>query len=157
MSELIILSKSIARQTHAGQLYDERDYYDAHIIPVVKMITKMGYDEEYQAVGYLHDVIEDSNGIVTAKSLIERGIPKPVVSAVELLTKIGEKDEVYLGKIATNNRAIVAKFADSSVNYAVTMDRMRELEDDQFNRWINRYSRNISFLKPLLPPTSTKI
>src|SRR3990167_6717875 len=115
MSELLELSERIARDAHTGQLYDVRDYVDAHVAKVAGMIARLGYGEEYQATGWLHDVPEDSN--ISIDELLQRGVPLKVTRAVELLTKRGDLHEKYLRLIATDDLAIVAKYADSSLNF----------------------------------------
>ena len=150
MSNLITTVESIAREAHAGQLYGDRDYVEAHVVPVVGTIARLGYDEEYQATGWLHDVLED-NKQFTSEVLICRGVPLRVVTAAELLTKRGEPHEVYLGKIATDELATVAKYADSSVNLANTVLRASEIDDARFRRWMTTYSGNIAYLLPRLP------
>lgn len=150
MNNLIATVESIAREAHAGQLYDDRDYVEAHVAPVVGTIAKLGYGEDYQAAGWLHDVLED-NKHFTSEILIQRGVPLRVVTAVELLSKCGEPHEVYLGKIATDKLATVAKYADSSVNLANTVMRASKIDNDRFNRWMTTYSGNIAYLLPRLP------
>lgn len=149
MNELLTLSENIAREAHAGQMYDVRDYVDAHVAPVAGLIAMMGYGEDYQMVGWLHDVPEDSN--ISVEELKKRGIPNPVADAVELLRKKGESHEVYLGQIATNSLAIVGKYADSSINLANTILNATEIDPLKRKRWFNTYSGNTAFLFPLLP------
>ena len=150
MSNLLTTVESIAREAHAGQLYGDRDYIEAHVAPVVGIIARLGYGEDYQAVGWLHDVLED-NKQFTSEVLIQRDVPLRVVTATELLTKCGEPHEVYLGKISTNNLATVAKYADSSVNLANTVMRASEIGSARFRRGIATYSGNIAYLLPKLP------
>lgn len=153
MHSLLELSETIAREAHAGQLYGTRDYVDAHVAPIAHLITKMGYSEDFQAVGWLHDVPEDSS--ITIYDLLERGVPDSIVTPVDLLTKKGEAHEVYLGRIATNPLAVVGKYADSSINLASTISNAAHIDTPRFRRWINTYTANLAFLLPLLPPTDS--
>ena len=152
MSDLLNLSESIAREAHAGQLYDTRDYVDAHVAPVAQMIAKMGYSEDYQATGWLHDVPEDSE--ISTAELLTRGVPRFVVESVDLLRKKGEPHSVYLDKIAEDPRATVGKFADSSINLANTILRASEIETPKYLKWIRTYTGNLAFLLPHLPPSN---
>ncbi len=149
MNRLVKLSEEIAREAHTGQLYDVRDYVDAHVAPVAGLIAVMGYGEDFQSVGWLHDVPEDSD--ITISELLERGIPSHITDAVELLRKKGEPHTVYLGKIATNPLATVGKCADSSNNLANTILSANEIEPSDFKRWYKTYSDNLAYLIPLLP------
>ena len=151
MYSLLKLSETIAREAHAGQLYDGRDYVDAHVAPIVHLISKMGYGENFQAVGWLHDVPEESD--ITTDDLLERNIPDIIVTPVDLLTKKGEAHQVYLGKIATNPMAVVGKYADSSINLANTILRAAQIDIPRFRRRLNTYTGNLAFLLPLLHPT----
>jgi len=59
--------------------------YDWHLDGVVDELHKYGYDVgQYDAVAYLHDVIEDTQ--VTEGDLLRRGVPKDVVRAVLFVT-----------------------------------------------------------------------
>lgn len=149
MRSYLATTEHIAQEAHAGQLYGKRDYIEAHVRPVVGMIARMGYGEAYQAVGWLHDVFEDSN--ITPQAVLERGAPLRVVTAAELLDKRGQSHQRYLGRIATEPLAIVAKFADSSLNFANTIIASDELDPARYQRRIREYAHNIAFLEPLLP------
>lgn len=151
MRETLEIARSIAVTAHQGQLYgDGSDYIEGHVRPIAELIAKMGYGEDFQATGWLHDVIEDSD--TTAQDLATEGIPLHIVSAVELLTKKpNQNSQLYLDGIAKNNLAIVAKFADSSINYANTVRRPAEIDEERFNRWTEKYAGNIAFLLPKMP------
>lgn len=150
MSEYLETSESIAREAHAGQLYGDRDYIEAHVAPVVGMIARLGYGDEYQATGWLHDVFEDSG--ITPEDALQRGIPRRIVTAAELLTK-DETDshETYLDNIATDSLAVVVKFADSSLNYVSSVLYPENFTPETFQRYVTKYAHNIAYLNHLLP------
>lgn len=151
MSELLLKAERIAREAHAGQMYGDRDYMEAHITPVVGIIARMGYGEVYQAAGFLHDSIED-NQAVTPQTLRDEKMPLEVVRAVDLLTKRpGQSQISYLGGLITSNIAVVVKFADSSANYANTILMTPEADGELFGDRVNEYVFNLAFLRPLLP------
>ncbi len=153
MSNFLEKAEQIAREAHAGQLYGDRDYIDAHILPVTTIIRRLGYGPKFQTAGWLHDTIEDTD--ITARQLITEGIPTEVVFAVELLSKKdGESHSDYLAKIITSKYATVGKFADSSANFSSTMLLSPKLEDKYVREWGLEYADNLAFLLPHLPETS---
>ena len=153
MTNFLEKAKQIAREAHAGQLYGDRDYIDAHILPVTTIIRRLGYGPKYQATGWLHDTVEDTD--VTAEQLIAEEIPTDIVYAVELLSKKkGQSHPDYLAKIITSKYATVGKFADSSANFSSTMLLSPTLEDRYIREWGLEYADNLSFLLPHLPSPS---
>ncbi len=121
-------AREYAGEKHAGQRYNDGDYFKDHLTPVAEKareiansgkMTKRGQDE-VEAAAYLHDVLEDTK---TRSAEIEERFGKEVGDAVKLLsTKIvddgGErkpKDEYYRG-IAGNLTARIVKVADRIVN-----------------------------------------
>jgi (p)ppGpp synthase/HD superfamily hydrolase len=64
-----------------------------------------GYEEDYIAAAWLHDVLEDTSW--TSNGLIEAGIPSCVVEAVEVLTKT--EDVSYLDYILSVNADSIAR------------------------------------------------
>jgi hypothetical protein len=151
MSSVLQTAESIARSAHEKQRYSNgQPYIEAHILPVVGMIARLGYGELYQATGWLHDVTEDTPW--TGDDLLRQGIPPDVVNAIDAVSKReGETQSASLGRISLTPLAIVAKFADSSVNFASTVLLSPDLDNDEYKRWVEKYTRNIAYLKPLLP------
>jgi (p)ppGpp synthase/HD superfamily hydrolase len=153
MSNFLERAEQIAREAHMGQFYGDRDYVEAHILPVTTIIRRLGYGTKFQAAGWLHDTIEDTD--ITADQLINEGIPTDVVYAVELLSKKeGENHSDYLAKIITSRYATVGKFADSSANFSSTMLLSPTLEDKHVREWGLEYADNLAFLLPHLPDPS---
>jgi (p)ppGpp synthase/HD superfamily hydrolase len=151
------VAQAIAREAHEGQTYgDGHDYIEAHVEPIATMIAKLGYDESFQATGWLHDVVEDSD--MTAEILLHRGIEPAVVDAVSLLTKRpGVPHGLYLTRISHNRLAAVAKFADSSHNYANTL-LVPYGNQEKYRERVATYVGNIVFLREFLPmPTDSNV
>jgi (p)ppGpp synthase/HD superfamily hydrolase len=145
-------AEAIAREAHRGQRYGDRDYIDAHVAQVATIVARLGYDSLYVATAWLHDVVEDTP--ITERDLLDQGIPKDVVAAVEALTKReNEEHEQYLDRIAAHPFAIAVKYADSSANFASTTLLSPHLSDADFRNWSREYASNIAYLLPLLPDT----
>ena len=150
MKNLTVIAEGIALEAHDGQLYGTRNYVDAHVEPVADLIARLGYGEQYQLTGWLHDVLEDSD--FTTADLLERSIPQNVVDAVELLTRKSDQNhKVYLNRIAMNGLAVVGKFADSSINFSNTVLNTHEADEVKVREMLAKYAGNLAFLFPLLP------
>ncbi len=153
---LLVIAEQIARHAHAGQRYGDRDYIEAHVLPVVNTIRRLGYGALHQAVGWLHDVVEDSDW--TPDSIREQGIPPVVVRAVERMTKrSGQDHAAYLRDIGEDPYATVAKFADSWCNGGATVHLSPELPDAKFRQWGLEYAGNMAYLLPRLPKPDSPV
>lgn len=106
MTELTYLAAQIATDAHEGQTrWDGETPYISHPAAVAQALIADGYDEDFVAVAWLHDVIEDTK--LTARDLIDKGIPPYIVSAVETLTK--KKGESYLDYILQVSADVLAR------------------------------------------------
>lgn len=143
------VAKAIAHEAHKGQLYGDRDYVEAHIEPVASLIAGLGYGIDYQAVGWLHDVFEDSE--IGPTEVLNGGVPPHVVKAAQLLTKkSGVEHQAYLDEISKDPLAAVGKFADSSLNYANTALRLSQVYSAHDHKKLLEYAKNIATLLPLI-------
>jgi (p)ppGpp synthase/HD superfamily hydrolase len=115
---IAILSHFIAKNAHAGQTRrDGVTAYFTHPARVAEELRKNGFSEEYQAVAYLHDVLEDTG--VTAEHLDELGVTHDVIEAVSAMTKCkGETYNDYLERVAQNEIARAVKIFDVKDNLA---------------------------------------
>lgn len=113
---IAILSHFIAKNAHAGQTRrDGTTAYFTHCSRVAEALRKAGYSEEYQAVAYLHDVLEDTG--VTAEHLDELGVTRSVIDSVLAMTKrTGESYDDYLTRVAQDEMARTVKVFDIKDN-----------------------------------------
>ena len=99
------------KEKHKGQTRkDGKTPYEIHPIEVAKILERYGASKEIQAIGLLHDILEDTNGTYEEiKGLIgEEG-----AKIVTILTKEkGYKEEDYIQRIAENEKAKIVKLAD---------------------------------------------
>ena len=150
-SNILIIAEEIAREAHRGQLYDGKDYVEAHIIPVVSLVAQMGYGELFQAAAWVHDAPEDT-GFVTKSWMVERGLPVEVAEVAILLDKSNSKDqEEYRQKISTSPLAVVAKIADSTYNLSAIIAGKHSFTPERAQEKITEYLENIAYLTPFLP------
>lgn len=112
---MLELALEIAKKAHAGQVDKAGKDYIEHPIYVSSLVDS----PEAKAVALLHDVLEDSD--YTSEDLLEAGVPREIVEAVEILTKqSGESYDEYLSKIKMNDLARVVKIADLTHNSDLT-------------------------------------
>ena len=109
-------TRQLARTAHAGQLdYEGKDYF-----PHVERVGNSGRNLEEKLVGYLHDIVEDTD--VTLENL--RGdYSDTVIKAIEDLTwaeEAGEPYETYLARVFANPLASAVKFFDTRDNMRLT-------------------------------------
>jgi (p)ppGpp synthase/HD superfamily hydrolase len=111
------IAYAIAEKAHAGQyrrLPDARPYIE-HVKDVAALMPTW----ELKTVAILHDAIEDSDGMVTKKTLLAAGIPKQIVDAVQAMTKDDDNID-YLKYVEDNVKpnalATKVKLADNYVN-----------------------------------------
>lgn len=114
--EMIGLAEAIARTAHHGQ--PRRDGFTPYIVhpaAVAKILADAGYPAELVAIGWLHDVIEDSD--YDRQKLIDAGIPPEVADVVEMLSKQeGESYDAFIARLLDDDWARVAKAADICAN-----------------------------------------
>ena len=108
---LVAQARDIAEKAHEGQFrrrgLDKRQPYFVH----PERIASTFQDEIRKAVGYLHDVPEDTK--VTIEDLIALGIPDAVIEALRLLTrKEGVPYITYILGVLQNPIARDVKRAD---------------------------------------------
>ncbi len=112
-SELIEKALEIATKAHKGQL----DLDGKPVILHPLTVGLMGTNTDEIVVGFLHDVVEDSD--YTFAYLLEQGFPTHIVDTLRLLTHAKtEPYETYLERIATsgNRTAIAVKWHDLTHN-----------------------------------------
>jgi len=134
---IAILSHFIAKNAHAGQTRrDGTTAYFTHCSRVAEALRKAGYSEYYQAVAYLHDVLEDTG--VTAEHLDELGVVRSVIDSVIAMTKrAGESYDDYLARAAQDEMARIVKIFDIKDN----------LSDSPTEKQKEKYARALEFLE----------
>lgn len=135
MKSIVELAREIATNAHDGQF--RRDGLTPYICHPESVASRVGPDEQMQAAAWLHDVIEDTSE--TSTSLLEKGIPHEVVTAVGLLTHGDDTPyPEYLKAIKDNAIACQVKIADMLSNLA----------DNPSNKQIRKYAAGLLVLVP---------
>lgn len=149
MTSFVHTARCLAAEYHEGQKYGNMGYLDGHIDPVTTqadvIASGMGWDDEQVslvvAAAYLHDILEDTS--CELLTLHDSGIPRMVITAVELLTKGCESKHQYLQTIAGSQIATVVKLADSLVNLRAC------LADGKAEKAL-KYADNVNFLTTVM-------
>lgn len=107
--------------------------YILHILEVIEGLHRK--DEEFIVVAILHDVVEDTKGIINAKFLLRDGFDKLIVDAVEVLTrKEGETYREYIIRVTQNRIATIVKLGD--IRSHLRGDRLFKIEGLLRERYI---------------------
>lgn len=122
-------------QAHAGQVDKAGLPYVGHLRRVASYVDTQ--DPPAVASALLHDTLEDTS--LTAAELADRGIPAPVIEAVELLTRHDDQSpDDYYQAIRRNPLAREVKLADLADNSDPA--RLAQLPDATRNRLIQKYA-----------------
>ncbi len=115
MMDLRTLAYTIMVEAHGDQLDRSDQPYVGHSLRIGVQVMHLG--EVYEAVGYLHDVVEDTDW--TLDDLLDKGVPLQVFAAVRSLTR--REDETYFEYIDRAGKNPIAK----AVKIADLWDNMR--------------------------------
>lgn len=111
-SQLLDLAFQLAISAHAGQVDKSGQAYIAHVARVWATLERNGEDIETQALGLIHDVIEDSDySFYYVQQCLE--VDDKFIEDLRLLTKNSDVTYAdYIDKICTSKRAAKVKLAD---------------------------------------------
>ena len=104
-----------AKRKHAGQVDDEgKDYYFAHLLPVVLILTNVTKNENVIAAGYLHDTLEDTE---TTEEELRTEFGDRITDLVLEVTQEGSRNDkgFYFPRLHSKE-GIMIKFADRLSN-----------------------------------------
>lgn len=120
---------SIAKEKHKWQYYGKYDYFDYHILGVVKNTEDMCASMHIRnnslsyykliIIAYLHDIVEDTN-----YSLQEIGeeFGSDIEDCIRIITKAKGEDYLeYLQRVRGNNYTNLVKQCDVSFNLSETI------------------------------------
>lgn len=118
-TDKVELAKQLSKHFHKGQKYGEHDYFEYHILGVVKtlhLIAKEPPTEEMIIVALLHDVLEDTE---CTWDTIYNIFGCNVADYVNCLSYIkGYNKEQYLKDVSIYPTTRIVKYADSLFNHS---------------------------------------
>lgn len=109
-----VIARAFALEAHKGQVDKLGVPYGAHINHVGESVAQVG--PEFEAVGYLHDVVEDCG--VSLEEIGDR-FGDIVMRGVDAMTRRAGETYTgdYLPRLIRNQIGLVVKYADSRHNY----------------------------------------
>lgn len=136
----ILLAKQLSRHFHKGQKYGEHDYFEYHIIGVLKTLYRVSKEhptDEMTIVALLHDILEDTDcSIETIENIFGESVLKSV--GILTKTKFPSLDD-YIERIIRHKTPRLVKYADSLFNYN------ESIKDGNFKR-AKKYKHNLDVL-----------
>lgn len=141
MSTRVELARALAKHYHAGQTYGSNvDYFEYHIEGVVAQLVLHNLEEDTIIVGYLHDIVEDTEMSVTIiKQMFGTDVADAVLAMTYKAFDPDEKRDAYLKRCASNKIARVVKLHDATFN---ATNCLKNKNKDKFNY----YAKTISML-----------
>jgi len=144
-------ARLLAQYAHAGQVDKAGKPYFMHAEKVSRTVGNLINSWEQPScdfflkariVGYLHDVIEDTE--ITIADLTEHEIPIDCILAIEAITKTeGTPYQTYLAKVKSSKLASVVKIADMMHNSDLT--RLNQITPKDLARQA-KYQQAIAYL-----------
>lgn len=121
-----------AMEKHDGQLDDEgKDYFQAHLNKVARMIRMVGGSDDAISAALLHDTLEDTK--TTEKELREKFNDKVADLVLECTHEGNKQDGFYFPRLKSKE-AIMIKFADRLSN----MSRMNAWDEERQAHFLKR-------------------
>jgi (p)ppGpp synthase/HD superfamily hydrolase len=139
---LLSQARLCAWSVHMGQVDKAgRSYVRAHVEDVVRRLA--GEGEVTQAVGWLHDVVEDGDPSVLSD--LRQAFPPEVVEAVVAIThRPNEPRLAYYARVKTNPIALRVKLADIASN--TDPERVALLDEATRERLAVKYEKALAAL-----------
>lgn len=140
---------SYANKMHGDQKYGNQPYLH-HLVDVVNILEDFGFTEyKFQAAGYLHDVLEDTEA--TSGDLI-RGFGTEVAEIVIACTGEGstrsERQSNILHKLRYCPDACIVKLADRIANVEMGL---KEENFEKLEMYYNEYGDFSDVVRPHVP------
>lgn len=111
---LLLKAYDFALAYHQGQRYGKKAYIE-HLLDVQERVKKAGFDEKYQIVAILHDVLEDTVATENELRVVFGG---EITEAVKVMTNTLGKERYleYVAIVKQHEIAKVVKFFDIMSN-----------------------------------------
>ena len=114
----ILLAKQLGRHFHTGQKYGEHDYFDYHILGVLKTLHRVSKEhptEEMVIVALLHDILEDTE---CTWDTIRNIFGCDIADYVNCLSYVkGYDKDMYLKDVSIYPVTRIVRYVDSLFNY----------------------------------------
>lgn len=126
-----------AKAKHRGQKRKGGSLFSLHLFRVAERLQDAGFDEDYQIVAWLHDILEDADA--TLDDLYNLKFSDEIVEAVNLLTKSDNLTyDEYLQQIKTRNNDLAIKVK--------IFDMIDNISDNPTEWQLHKYSFGLRYL-----------
>ncbi len=148
VADVLLRAHHLAREAHIGRVDKAgRDYYEGHLLDVLRRAMAYGSDLDEQAAALLHDVVEDTG--VTEQDLLACGFSDETILIVHLMTRHqSEADEVYYARLRAYEPARRLKL-DADVASNSDPERLALLELGVRQRLTEKYAKAKTMLTPI--------
>lgn len=141
--KFVSMATVFAYTAHHGQCDKSGQPYIYHPKRVALSLT----DPIDQAIGWLHDVVEDTKFSFEDLSVF---FPDEIVKAVVALTKLeSETNDQYYERVLKNERARRVKIADLNDN--LSPERLAQLDEKTKKRLIKKYHHGLDVMNGVKP------
>lgn len=133
LHELYVIAFRLINKFFRGKVDKAGKPYEDHLMAVYSK-----FQGELKILALLHDILEDTD--CTKDYLLELGIPKHIVSSIEILTRHSEETyKEYIDRLVTSNNtsALLVKKADLEHN--MDLSRLSRITNKDINRVSKRY------------------
>ncbi|MAG47329.1 hypothetical protein CL617_01885 [archaeon] len=137
MENIVEKANRIAEECHYDQIYKSTGgaFYESHLVPVWDLLKEVGFPEKTQAVGLLHDILEDTE---LALGELRELFGDEIAYAVHNLSedkKLERKERVeeYLENVVKSYHSISVCLADQIHNSGGILNNppvMEKISDD---------------------------
>lgn len=129
-ADVVEMAMRLAKYKHKGQVRRGGECYTKHLRAVANKAQLLYGGNAYSVVGWLHDIVEDTN--MTVETLRCLDFPPEIVIAVDLLTRKETKTYVeYIYALAGNTLARRVKMCDIHHN----MSDLKHLRPGEARRY----------------------
>ena len=115
MENIVEKANRIAEECHYDQIYKSTGgaFYESHLVPVWDLLKEVGFPEKTQAVGLLHDILEDTELALGELRELFGEIQDPRYSIFNATTTLSDMGRMtnYLDNLYNTNKMIQAPVA----------------------------------------------
>ena len=130
--EFLAEAYDFAERAHQSQKRLSGDPYFAHVFETAKILAKLGMDTQSIAVGFLHDILEDTK---IAEKEIREKFGEDILFLIKGVTKLGTlKYHGYQRHVESLQKFFIAMAKDLRVVIIKFADRLHNLRTLQFVR-----------------------
>ena len=135
IKDLYLKAQTVAKNAHGNQRYGSQNYFEYHVMGVVRSLVQVDAPYKYLIVACLHDTLEDT---WLGYTHIKQDFGCEIADAVIALTKLNDESRnEYLARCRSNDIARVVKLHDATFNAT----QCHFTDQEKFNYYIDTISK----------------